>query len=68
MKVDALRDGITAGANIVRAEERLRRYMLAKQIEKLSWMVEYMSRPEDEGTWAGPNVEEAEEAWHARGR
>jgi hypothetical protein len=36
---------------------------MALQVERLSFMVEYMSRAEDEGTWAGPNVEEAEEEW-----
>lgn len=62
MKVDALRDGITAGANIVRAEERLRREALARQIEKLSWMVEELEKS------SLLSVEDCERLWLEQGR
>lgn len=57
-----LRKGIKLGADLVRAERDLRLHNMAKQIEKLSWMVEYM---EEQLDW-DPMIEDAEAAWLKR--
>lgn len=47
------------------ADLQQRLVKMSKQVERLSWMVEYMERPPDEGAWAGPSIEEAEAAYYA---
>ena len=49
---------IKVGANLVRANEYQKQLKLAKQIEKLSWMVEYLANGNEDV------VEDAELDWH----